>query len=315
VAALAGAALIAYSCAPADDPLRPDGPAASLRAPLETAAGAPLPPMHRFSVDDQLALAHLPGTGAGGEAARARQALRKAEWVGDLHNRALHEGMQQARGFSRVPRIRDQQACVAVTEIARKYLPEIETHSGLTFSAAERARLIRNAVSATGECATGGPLSIFNPEPAVLVVPSLAEPVVTGAFVPYANELEWRADMGDGSRSSVNSAVYSTMVSAAGIEAPDYEVLGAIGSLAMASADYWNTLEDLGYLDDVAVPLMVTQTFRRRAWFFFKIDLISCSGAAAGYAATPGAVLTPQMVAVYCTIFGLTSSTVAGMKM
>jgi hypothetical protein len=179
--------------------------------------------------------------------ARIDRAMEQMRWVGEAHD----EGMAVARrhimasrtGRGRPAKLDARAKCRAMEEASDVALTVIDRATGRNRSRAERALQIRSAPELQRCTAL---LSVSSAATGITSAPEAASSdEVTGAYEPYAEQMNNAVLASGGSVAGVQAAVNSVMAqaAAAGIPDADLQAVAAIGNLALASAIEWNAFD------------------------------------------------------------------------
>lgn len=156
-------------------------------------------------------------------------------WVGDLHTRAMQQWMgarASLRGLS------NDAICQRLSNVIRSYFPEARSATHVRDEGVQE-RALAEALRREG-CTAGDPVDVRRRQAALVLYDSVLSDtgVVTGAYEPYATQMQnFLSDAM--SPEDVVSAVDFVLMRAKYLPRPDFDVLSALGYVAVSSALYW----------------------------------------------------------------------------
>jgi hypothetical protein len=256
------------------------------------------------------------------QAAAAKGALphgrANVQWMAEVHTAAMQEVTAHRREWAALPHAA---RCGKIEGVIRSFVPQIAARTGVADKAFFEAAIA--AARARIDCAGNGSLSLWG-VPRRAFVYAQSEDVVTGVYTNYTGALEAAMSI-DGTPDEMAAGLDRVLVTAAGINPADYEVLAGLAALGASSAHYWYEYEQAGGWSgdggggeggggDSSEPMAI---FRRgRCGYWCRVgwsDLVgSVSGAASVVYGSGGtAVIAPGVVLAGAAIGGAAGSAAA----
>ncbi len=175
-------------------------------------------------------------------------------FVGNIHDVAMRDLVTNLDHWVQGEGSRQARACAAAVRLTAKYIPLVDQEMGITRSPAAILAKARQAVSYAATCRPQPGQSVFGEamRAPVDMSATLEDSLVSGAFVPYTDELVVRFEATNGTVSQITAVANDVLQSASGLPYADYQVVAAMADLAISSATAWND-QDWGPSGDYCV--------------------------------------------------------------